>query len=43
MQMRLVRLERIARTRLKQEVLIHNELNFLQANNLETAVLEVMG
>ena len=43
MQMGLVRLERIARTRLKQQVLIRNELNLLQANDLEAALLQVMG
>jgi hypothetical protein len=42
MQMRLVGLERIARTRLEQEVLIQNELDLLQANDLEAAALQVM-
>lgn len=43
MQMGLVGLERIARTRLKQQVLICNELNLLQANDLQAALLQVMG
>ena len=41
--MGLVRLEGIARTRLEQQVLIRNELNLLQANDLQAALLQVMG
>jgi hypothetical protein len=42
MQMRLVCLERIAHTRLEQQVLVRNELNLLQANDLEAAFLQVL-
>jgi len=41
MQMGLIRLEGIAHTLLKQQVLIRKELNLLQANDLEAALLQM--
>jgi hypothetical protein len=43
MQVRLVCLERITGAGLEEQVLIGDKLNFLQANDLESAALQVTG